>query len=97
MHFNAGEHLYDDGKPPRTRPVGEFVTDALRGGATVQRIYHVTSIPPTVAVAYHDHLMRLDVHVPCPLSDHGMHEWGDGAQRQQSDVTTDAVRRKYGA
>lgn len=94
MRFDAGEHLYDGGAPPRFPSLDRLEADAARAGLPVVRVYHVTTMPPTSRTGARIHDDRVDVLVPCPLSEHGLHEWDEGSQRQET--VGDMLRHVYG-
>lgn len=106
MEFNASEHLYDGGAPSHMPQLDRLLADAEKAAemgedVAVDLVYHVTSMSPlqrdAARLFYDPDRMRTTLHiiVPCPLADHGMHEWGDGLADQQGETVAEFLRRSW--
>lgn len=79
MRFNATEHLYDGGAPADWPALDQLLADARQAGYAVELVHHVTSLPPSArdAAVIDSDRQQVRIVVPCPLADHGGHDWAD--------------------
>ena len=80
MRFDATEHMY--GTDPHLPHLEQLLEDARREHVAVDRVFHVTTLPPTRnAAQFTADARRLTVVIPCPLAEVDTHPWSDGAMR----------------